>query len=362
VYSIRQNLNAFGTEHSGVDDENRATSQWVVPPGVKNVPYTQQEDSNYKKWVTQQYYDLFASDFLVFVRTTLLNDASANIPQVVLRAIDEGRVGLVHTSSQPEPASASTERKYVLHEQYGRKGITPIYAEPYSGSDAGPQPPAQWNYWRILSDLHVGVSYVAVYGSDIEQYTDPEFDAAFEFANRYAGYQAPDKAASSPGAWIALREGDKFLKGDYSFLMTRTSGDANAALDSAGPKWQRYGAWARRINNGGRMRFELDDRFAGSLGSGQAYVRIVFLDSGTVSFAVDTPGGSFNVRGNGKGTWVTKEVAVPASAFSGSSGADITLQANSDVVVHMVEVTREDIGDGDLVAAPPKAPNLIQVN
>ncbi len=365
VYSIRQNLNAVGTEATGVPDDKTDRSQWIVPAGVTFVPYSTAEDIGYKRFVTQTYFDLFADDVLLLVRSILLTSDSANdiLPAAVRRAIELGQVGLVHTSSVPEPTSASTERKYLVHLKYAKNGVTPVYAEQYDYSDSGPQPPAQWNYWRILSDLHVGVTYVAVYGSDIEKVGDAEFAEAFEFANRYAGYQTLNSSSNSPGAWVALREGGEFLSGDYTFLMSRMDGDANAAVVSAGPNWQRFGAWARKVSAGGRMRFVLDDRFASALGNGQAMLRVIYLDSKSPQFTVVSTGGQFEVNGGATGTWKAAEFAVSAQGFAGNSGADITIDASTEVTLHMIEVLRDGNSNGvPVVIAPPKSPKLISVN
>lgn len=88
--------------------------------------------------------------------------------------------------------------------------------------------PPQWEYWRILSDLHVGVTYVALYGTDMQvamngkyptasgsrvgpQY-QCEFNQSFTFAATYAG--SPQLSPSeAPGAWIAFRSSVSPLNG-----------------------------------------------------------------------------------------------------------------------------------------------------
>jgi hypothetical protein len=359
VYSIRQTVNALGTEDSWLDPAKRSEDQWIVPEGVSFVPYSDEEKLAYNKLVSQTYYDLFASDYLLFVRSTLMEK---NVPPVVLRAIEEGRVGLLHTSSRPEPLDRNVERKYKLHKKYGRDGATPVYTEAYSTAFRGDQLPAQWTYWRILSDLHVGVTFVAVYGSDIENGTDMEFQSAFDFANKYAGYQTGSAASMSPGGWVALREGGQYLQGDYSFLMSRMTGDANVALTGVGPDWQKYGMWARKISTGGRMRFQLDDRLANSMRSGDTIVRVTYFNSRSPKFVVETPASNLAVNGGATGTWKTIELAVPADEFAGNSGADITLRAQTDVTFHMVEVVRDGPAAASSVTAPPKQPDLIGVN
>ncbi len=351
VYSIRLNLNALGTEHSGVEERYRPQNQWTIPPGVTFVPYSDTVNEEYKRFVAQSYYDLLVPDFLVFVRTIVLISDDNNLPAVVENAIEQGTMGLVHTSSLPEPTSRSTERKYLKHIEFGRQGDTPVYAEPYSSStkgSRGEQPPPQWNYWRILSDLHAGVTFISVYGSDLERHVDAEYDAAFEFGNRYAGFQTRSAAEFSPGAWVALREGDQYLLGDYTFLMSRMSGDANDVLETVGPDWQRHGAWARRVPAGGLMRFQVEDRLARHIESENIRLRITYFNSGNPKFGIEVPGSaSQTIDGGGSGVWRTVEVDVPAAGMSGNQGADITIRAITSVTLHMVEIVRAD------VALPP---------
>ena len=350
IYAIRLSLNALGTEHSGIDESERARDRWIVPAGVDWVPYTDAVDDAYKGWVTNTYYDLFAADFLLLVRSNLFSGDDGAVPPDVKRAVEDGRVGLFHTSSVPEPTKGSTERKYDVHLQYAREGKTTVYAEPFSEStkgSRGEQPPAQWNYWRILSDLHSGVTYISVYGVDLEQYTNSEYLAAFNFANRYAGYQTGNNAALSPGAWVALREGD-FLKGDYDFLMSRMSGDDNLPVSGVGPDRQRFGAWARRIPANGRIQFQIDDELAGAI-SGQAVtLRITYFDARSPRFTVTAAGGiEQTIRGSATSQWRTIEVPVDSAAFASNSGADVTISANTDVTLHMVEVIRTAILEQD---------------
>lgn len=350
IYHIRLNPNALGTEHTGVNESEWPRERWIVPNGVDWVPYSEAANEAYKTWVTNLYYDLFAGDFLLMIRSIWFSGEAGAVPQSVQQAVADGRVGVFHTTSMPEPNTRSTERKYEVHMRYGRDGKSSVYAEPFSSATKGTrgdQPPAQWNYWRLLSDLHAGVTYISVYGSDLELHTDDEFLAAFEFANRYAGYQTGNNAALSPGAWVALREG-QYLKGDYNFLMARMSGDDSLPLKGVGPDRERFGAWARRIPANGRMRFQLDDDFAGAI-SGQAVtLRITYFDSRSPRFTVTAAGGlEQTIRGSATGRWRTITLPIDSAAFLAGGGADITISAGSDVTLHMVEVIRTAILEQD---------------
>ena len=145
-------------------------------------------------------------------------------------AFEDGTLSWFHTSSEAEPRAKFAERKYQRFVNDCRSGKTTAYAEPWASTwghhggltdDRWCSPP-QWGYWRLLFDLHCGVSYIALYSIDIRvavegayhaggvQYKKPggayqrEFNEAFAFAARYVGYHAcPEQ---SPGAWVAFRE------------------------------------------------------------------------------------------------------------------------------------------------------------
>jgi hypothetical protein len=242
-----------------------------------------------------------------------------------------------------EPRGPGVERQYRAFVEYCRSGKTLCYAEPWAdaeghhgGGKRDPRwcPPAQWNYWMLLANLHCGVSHVAVYGADLQRAGDPEFQAAFDLVNRYAGYHASPSA--SPGAWAALREGS-YLKGDYTFLMERVSG--GAPVTSAGPADQRYGAWARRLASGEEVSFRLDAAFARSLAGRAAEVRVVYLDDAGAPLRLSFPGGGHALPRGGTGRWTVRTVPIVSAAFAGRD-SDIRLSAPTGATVHWVEVVR----------------------
>ena len=297
---------------------------------------------------------------MIFVRSVLLGDGGQFLPASIRSAIEAGRIGLLHTSSVPEPTSGSTERKYNVHIKYGRNGQTPIYAEQAAESTReapSVESSAQWNYWRILSDLHAGVTFVAVYGMDIKRHTELEYTAAFDFGNRYAGYLRRDTRRLSPGAWAAMRGGREFLDGDYTFLMSRMSGDDSVPLESTGPDWQRFGAWSRRIPADGRMRFRLDDAFAEAAAGEEMLLKVTYFDSRSPRFVVDVSGAETqSFRGSATGTWKTIEMPLGRIDLSKNDGADITINASTNVTLHMVELVRSDLMAATPETARPKPP------
>jgi hypothetical protein len=193
--------------------------------------------------------------------------------------------------------------------------------------------PEQYNYWRLLSDLNLGFSMMGVYGADLANAAKPEYRAAFDFAARYAGYHASPSV--SPGAWIALREGQGKLKGDYSFLMRRAPGVEMMPEQKVGPGEQRFGAWARTLARGAEARLELDPDFARSLSGKQATVHVIFFDRGTGGFTVAAGGRKFEHALGDSGRWQTASFVVDRAGF-----AAVAVSGTADLTLHMIEVVR----------------------
>jgi hypothetical protein len=200
-------------------------------------------------------------------------------------------------------------------------------------------PPAQYNYWRLLSDLNLGFSMIGVYGADLSRAEEPEFRAAFDFAARYAGTHASPSLA--PGAWVALREGGLRFKGDYTFLMSRENNTPMKGEQKVGPDDQRYGAWACTLPSGGAARFNLDVDLARSLEGGKVLLRVTYLDRDAGRFAVSASGAKFAQALGGSGRWKTAEFVIHHAAFAaGDKAAPIVLDAEDDLTLHMIEVAR----------------------
>jgi hypothetical protein len=245
-----------------------------------------------------------------------------------------------------------------------RTGKTLAYAEPWAsawgdhGGKSDPRwcSPPQWNYWRLLCDLHCGVSFIACYANDLEVARSgryragkdtvveaalfkDEFNAAFRFAARYAGYHASPQV--SPGAWVAFREGDT-LTGDYTFLMHRQP-DHTREVKKSGPDAQRFGAWARLLPRDQTMQLVLDPAFAASLATQTAELRVTYLDRGTGSFDIQAASQTFHAQCSDSGRWktITWELSRPVFGKT-DSRAHISLRAlGADLTLHMVEITRK---------------------
>jgi hypothetical protein len=375
VLGVRLNFNALGTEHAQIPPTGpRATSQWTVPPGVKpGQDWSNKVVKDYQTMVFQAYLKYVSPHAYVFVR----NGLSQELAEEYKEDFAGGRLGWFHTSSEAEPRAGSEWRYQRFHTDC-RSGHTTAYAEPWASAwghhggktdDRSCSPP-QWNYWRLLLDLHNGVSFIAAYAADLHVAQDgtyrygkagllhddakdgggyrEEFADAFKFANSYAGYHASPR--QSPGAWCAFRGNDTvreangrpekarkltFYTGDYNFLMERLPDDSEA-LGTTGPDEQRFGGWARRLEPGTGMVLRLNEEFAASLADGKAVVQLTFLDEEGASGILRCAGSSREVTGTGTGRWQTLSIPVPAW-----QGNTVSIQAGkSPLTLHMVEVQR----------------------
>jgi len=275
-----------------------------------------------------------------------------------LDRFENGDLCWFHTSTEAQPRSKGVETQYQTFIDYCRSGKTLEYAECWADAwgyhgrkdDRWCSPP-QWNYWRLLADLHCGVSFIAVYGNDLAvaltgrhpreeagRYQD-EFNSAFEFAARYAGFHA--SPGQSPGAWAAFREGE-FLQGNYNFLMRRLP-DRTEELKNIGPEDQRYGAWARRLPPRENLRLVLDNAFARSLSRDKAELRVVYFDGAASAFRVAAAGREVTQSLAGSGRWQKVSLVLARPSFTRDrNGSDIVIQnGDGELILHMVEVVRK---------------------
>jgi hypothetical protein len=337
ILGVRLNWNALSTEHTDVPAEFREPTSWQTPKGAKPHPvsFSAKVRDEYQRKTLATYLESFSPEIRIFCRNGAV--FSENLGPVLIPQMEAGRMGLFHTSSEVEPRSAGVEKQYRAFIEFCRSGKTVCYAEPWAdaeGNHGGKRDPrwcspAQWNYWTQLANLHCGVGSIAVYGADLIRAKDPEFKAAFDLVDRYAGYHA--SPSTSPGAWIALREGD-YLKGDYTFLMERVSG--GAPLRNAGPAGQRFGAWARRIGPGETMVLRLNRAFAASLIGRNSEIRVIYLDEKGGALSLSAGGGSHILPRAGTGRWITQMARV-----NGDPGT-IRIAAPDGATLHWVEVIR----------------------
>jgi hypothetical protein len=341
VIGVRLNYNAIGTEFLIVRPEERASSNWVAPEGVTLAPeWTEEIATEYRRTIVQTFLRNFSPEVRVLLRS---GNPTYPAPDAgPLRLAETGKLGIFTTASEIEPRMPTMflgDRPLFL--DYCRTGKTVCYAESMADATGkhGPSQdprwcsPEQYNYWRLLSDLNLGFSMMGVYGADLANAAKPEYRAAFDFAVRYAGYHASPSV--SPGAWIALREGQGKLKGDYSFLMRRVPGAEMKPEQKVGPDDQRFGAWARTLAGGAEAKFELDSVLARSLADKKATLRVIFFDRGTGNITIQAGGRKFERALAGSGRWQTAEFAIDRAGFT-----DIAISATADLTLHMIEVVR----------------------
>jgi hypothetical protein len=364
IVGIRLNYNRIGTEHSLSSSAMPPLSEWVIPQGMStsDIPSINGTESRtYKSVIERTYLDNFAPLFTVLVRN------SDSYSSQIIDAFYDGSAGVFQTGSEMEPRYRGDEEdRYGPFLAYCRTGIAQFcYAEPWAASDGthGTATDERWStyaqhhYWRLLIDLHGGVSAFAVYGEDLARHTNPEYMKSFDFVNKYAGFHA--KPGQSPGAWIAFREG-AFLKGDYNFLMSRVSDDTNfVGLDlrndgawALGDQSVRYSAWARRLSAGHTVTVAMDQEFVSSMSGQNKEVTITYLDRGNGSMDVSAFGRQFSLSVGNSHKWKTTVFSVNG----GSDVANITVSAiGSDLTLHMVEVNR-------LQDVTPASPEIVRIN
>jgi hypothetical protein len=368
---IRLNFNSFGTEHSHLPDPYyKIAYNWNYPETVQTgVDWTTSIMNSYESEVIQTYIKEIAPYTKVFVR----NNIDINTDPDFEKYFNEGTLSLFHTSSESEPRTGNTERQYLNFYNYCRSGKTSAYAESWASSlghhggktDDRVESMPQWFYWRLLLDLHCGVSQIAVYGRDLEvalkgvylDYHDDavkgtnyqkEFNESLKFASKYAGYHASPKI--SPGAWVAFR-GNNIVRNvngysekvrtlhhftdDYDFLMKRLP-DNSVPVELIGSKDSRYGSWARKIPQGQSIILEPDSLFLESLSI--PHIKIIWFDQSASKgkLLIEAGKNVFETEPKGEGNWIVDEFTLTDKIFT---QIKIT-SPDSESILHMVEITR----------------------
>ncbi len=386
IIGIRMNFNAFGTEHTHVEPEHIPLEQWIIPEGcdrsLEIAKWSPEIRNDYIVEVMRSYVRVFSDRIKVFVRNTV----PAELEEEFRDDFETGRLAWFHTSSEAEPrAGGWAEIKYGRFYDYARAGKTVAFAEPWASAwgHHGPKTddrwcsPPQWNYWRLLIDLHCGISYIGVYSTDLrvavdgqygygrdkelyrdgpEGYYQKEFDAAYRFASKYVGYH--DDPENSPGAWVAFRESNyvraangipkkqrmlERFNGDYDFLMQRVD-DKSYGQDvvNVGPDHQRYGAFARILPADETMQLVLNEDFAKSLQGKACAIKVTYYDKMGKAFSVKGAGERKSFTCGGEDTWKTVTLPISRASFAESGSPQVELTAvNSDLYLHMVEIVRE---------------------
>ncbi len=389
ILGVRQNFNAIGSEYLKVDTPE--FKEWhAAGNGRKHeVDWTTEIMRDYQKQILAAYIDNFrpasGTKINLFIRNNIMDEDVLTDSQKAMLAA--GEIGLFHTSSEYQPRvfgkGSIDQNKYLAFIEYCRSGLTVALSEPWRParrwtSEKRPTKNdekvsrVQYVYWRSLLDLHCGVTFIAHKPDDFALLRDPEMTAeeksalleAFEMCGIYAGtLPYPENA---PGAWVALREADKFLEpentvplkwnpllgGDYEFLMNRLPSSVDKPLKFQGPFTSGYGLFTRSIDEQGMMIFKMDSVFAKSLEGERAVLRVVYLDEGTNPFIVAwDQGGKIKQRAIDKqdsGEWKNLTIDLDQPQFTGGlQGGDIVLTTTGGTsVFHLVEVKRRPAAGG----------------
>jgi hypothetical protein len=91
------------------------------------------------------------------------------------------------------------------------------------------------------------------------------------------------------------------------------------------------------------MQLVLDDRFAASLATQAAELRVTYLDRGTGAFEIQAAGQTFHAQCSDSGRWKTIAWELTRPVFQKTeASAHVSLRAlEDDLTVHMVEVVRK---------------------
>jgi hypothetical protein len=344
ILGIRQSYCAIGTENYYLAPEYRSqvlwtrheTAAWGGP-----WPWTAEIGHDYKTWAIDLFVDQFypPDSIPVFMRASAISDGVASADHV--RMVEEGKLWIFHTSSEPQPRNDGKNNQYQQFVNYCKTGKTYGFMESWSKATtsssgwewtktARPIDLTQFNYWTLLCDLHCGATFPVMRPEAVDF---APFRSDYEFARKYAGYIA--SPYYTPGAWIAFREGD-FLKGDYTFLMQRDPAYPSQALYNLDN--DRRGLWARKVPAGGTMRVMIDPDFIRSLaGTEKVGLIIWYRDEGTGYFEAEVSGQVFRCYLEDSRTWrrFTRELIVP------EDDPEIRIVAEGGpLTLHMVEFLR----------------------
>lgn len=235
--------------------------------------------------------------------------------------------------------------------------------------------PVSWNYWNQLTNLDRGSSYITSWGADLQlALTNPEYRAAYDFTNIYAGYNRPQMATTSPGAWVAFAPGTpgdrSITHGNFSMFMAEDTADGSVGLDSfgapatgkkcflgmndgtgkcpgvniIGDKAQRFGRWARRTdlaNGKPTIRVSLDDSFKSSLPD-IVKINLTYLDYGIGAITFDWGGGNTKINKSNTNQWKTVSLTIKKDQINRKvAGFDFGITSTgTDATLHMLEVRR----------------------
>jgi hypothetical protein len=342
VLLVRANPNAIGTELTTVPAGRTCTA---AGNGHKvATPWSKDAQRSYYRAIMGAYRSALTPAIHVALRTEVFTTDGAPTSWLGLRD-----AWIMGTASDVDP-NPTRDTFDLVARQWDDTGRTRAYWEPISY--AGKRNLVSWNYWRLLLELDKGVSYIAVYGNILDLGSQPEYHAAFAFANRYAGWQT--KPGRAPGAFVALRQGSGRMAGNFDRFMrqldpngTSVPLDSGAGSSMIGPATQRFGRYARKITGGTAtqtMYFRLNRTFRRGIRRRSVQLRVWYLDSGAGAFRISWGRGHAHrvIHKGGTGRWRCVSVRLRRARFRHRlpHRSDVTLQAlgSASTVFHMVEV------------------------
>lgn len=388
IIGVRTNYCLLGTEHTLSSSKMPAQGTWTIPSGVSWEPLNNNglKDNIDSIWRAN----------LNTIKRLLRNGKPDDYAVVDQTAMDNGEAAPYQTGCEEQPFwnGNGPEWRFGPLIKWGRGGFTTSYSESHASSNGKRGSGSnieynhrwstfeQWMWWRSLFELHLGTTFVAFYGRDLDEaQSNADYRTALEFVNKYAGFH--DKPTESPGAFIAFREGykgyyanhnpDWDMRKDYTFLVDTFVSDYNnfpslsrETFDPDGygknngtyaPNYvdpnsgelgnqnQRFGAWARKLKAGQNVDIAFNQAFVNSSGADRT-VKTIYLSRGNGTLTISAFGLTRTINVGNSGQWITDVWA----ADGGNDVATVNLAASGgDVTLHMIEIEREagtDTGGG----------------
>lgn len=265
--------------------------------------------------------------FTVFIRPGVTDDTFAATDTRLNNLWANNKAGFIITSYEHQPRSAFHEGQMedlMFHcKKAGgnERGFMEGFGERTDDSDIEANfSMLQFQYWMFLCGLHTGCTFIGCRTVFADNWNlaagslRDEWRASMNFVTKYAGYQ--QHPSKSPGAWLALREGNR-LTGNYTFLATQIiTGAGNRGTERwagtqgavhnfpsghyVGPgsnigygvdgtdagQGQRQSAWAFRFTSGQRLKVRFDTTFLNANVGKTVRLNVHYLGIQTGTFTV----------------------------------------------------------------------------
>ena len=353
IAGIRLNFNSIGTEQWDITQEAEDYNTWIVPKGATPpIPLTKAMKSAYRAQVVDKFVECFVPDVPVFCRTNVEED----VFEKYRRLFEEGKFGWFHTGAGMEQTQIFNQtHRYQPFLDFCKTGKTFGFTESAAPGnnnvkvvlEAAGYNHTQYHYWQLLSNLHCGISHIAMFNRVYADYEPGNVeDLTLSIGDKYAGYHA--KPLEARGAWVALRkEGDGF-KGDYTYLMKRVPDESvGVQLKKVGEPNSAFGVWTLAIAENEVLHFDVNDRLFN--GGGDVKLQLRYFDEGNSALGIYYTGDSANQKAGeiamkGTNTWHFAAVPLKDAHFDNRSRekSDLYLknEGKSRIILHFVEVTK----------------------